>query len=110
MKKKWKKILDVKGLTMIFFLLKGSQFPSFTVHYTTDIHIRCVPNIEVTVNTCTCTKIVYNNNNKELDKYSAGGQGFMAIVNKPRPQACACCALWIWSLNGLNPIVMQSLE
>ena len=52
-------------------------------------------------------KNVYNNNNKKLDKYSAGSQGFVAIVNKPRPQACACCAPWVWSLNGLNPIVMQ---
>ena len=34
----------------------------------------------------------------------------MAIVNKPRPRAYECSALWVWSLNGLNPMVMQSLE
>ena len=51
-----------------------------------------VNNIEVTVNTCTCTDVftiittkdqsggIYNN-------YSTGGQGFMAVVNKPRPRA-----------------------
>ena len=51
-----------------------------------------VNNIEVTVNTCTCTDVftiittkdqsggIYNN-------YSPGGQGFMAVVNKPRPRA-----------------------
>ena len=51
-----------------------------------------VNNIEVTVNTCTCTDVftiiptkdqsggIYNN-------YSTGGQGFMAVVNKPHPQA-----------------------
>ena len=48
-----------------------------------------VNNIEVTVSTCTCTDVftiidqsggIYNSN-------STGGQGFMAVVNKPRPQA-----------------------
>ena len=51
-----------------------------------------VNNIEVTVNTCTCTDVftiittkdqsggIYNN-------YSTGGQGFMAVVNKPGPWA-----------------------
>ena len=51
-----------------------------------------VNKIEVTVNTCTCTDVftiittkgqsggIYNN-------YSTGGQGFMAVVNKPRPRA-----------------------
>ena len=51
-----------------------------------------VNNIEVTINTCTCKDVftvittkdqsggIYNN-------YSTGGQGFMALVNKPRPQA-----------------------
>ena len=51
-----------------------------------------VNNIQVTINTCTCTDVftvittkdqsggIYNN-------YSTGGQGFMALVNKPCPQA-----------------------
>ena len=51
-----------------------------------------VNNIEVTVNTCTCTDVftiittkdqsdgIYNN-------YSTGDQGFMVVVNKPRPRA-----------------------
>ena len=51
-----------------------------------------VNNVEVAVNTCTCTDVftiittkdqsggIYNN-------YSTGGQGFMAVVNKPPPQA-----------------------
>ena len=51
-----------------------------------------VNNVEVTLNTCTCTDVftiittkdpsggIYNN-------YSTGGQRFMAVVNKPRPQA-----------------------
>ena len=51
-----------------------------------------VNNIEVTINTCTCKDVftvittkdqsggIYNN-------YSTGGQGFMALVNKPHPQA-----------------------
>ena len=51
-----------------------------------------VNNIEVTVNTCTCKYVftivttkdqsggIYNN-------YSIGGQGFMALVNKPPPRA-----------------------
>ena len=51
-----------------------------------------VNNIEVTINTCTCKDVftvittkdqsggIYNN-------YSTGGQGFMALVNKPCPQA-----------------------
>ena len=51
-----------------------------------------VNNTEVTVNTCRCTDVftvitmkdqsggIYNN-------YSTGGQGFMAVVNKPRLRA-----------------------
>ena len=55
-------------------------------------HFAAINNIEVTINTCTCKDVftvittkdqsggIYNN-------YSTGGQGFMALVNKPCPQA-----------------------
>ena len=59
--------------------------------YSTDCTVT-VNNIEVAVNTCTCTDVftiittkdqsggIYNN-------YSTGGQGFMAVVNKPHSWA-----------------------
>ena len=51
-----------------------------------------VNNVEVTVNTCTCTDVLTVITTKDqsggiYNSYSAGGQGFMAIVNKLCPQA-----------------------
>ena len=64
-----------------------------------------VNNIEVTVNTCTCTDVftiittkdqsggIYNN-------YSTGGQGFMAVVNQPHPLGCYWDFLVNWVMSG----------
>ena len=46
-----------------------------------------VNNIEVTVNTCTCTDVFTIITTKDksgvmYNNYSTGGQGFMAVVNK----------------------------
>ena len=49
-----------------------------------------VNNIEVTVNTCTCTDaftVITTKDQSGGNSYSTCGQGFVAVVNKPRPQA-----------------------
>ena len=50
-----------------------------------------VNNIEVTVNTCTCTDVftiitTKDQSGRIYNNYSTGGQGFMVVVNKSRPQ------------------------
>ena len=51
-----------------------------------------VNNIEVTGNICTCTDVFTIITTKDqsggiYNSYSTGGQGFMAVVNKPPPRA-----------------------
>ena len=51
----------------------------------------CVNNVEVTVNTCTCTDLFTVITTKDqsggiYNSYSTGDQEFMAVVNKPRPR------------------------
>ena len=48
--------------------------------------------VTVTVNTCTCTDVFTIITTKDqsggiYNSYSTGGQGFMAVVNKPPPWA-----------------------
>ena len=48
----------------------------------------CVNNIEVTLNTCMFTVIMIKGQSGGIyNSYSTSGQEFMAIVNKPSPQA-----------------------
>ena len=54
--------------------------------------LHTVNNVEVTVNTCTCTNTFTVITTKDqsggiYNSYSTGGQGFTAVVNKPRPRA-----------------------
>ena len=63
-----------------------------TIPYSADfIHRQlCVNNDEVTVNTCTCTDVFTVLTKKDQSGgicNSTGGRGFMAVVNKPHPQA-----------------------
>ena len=65
----------------------GSYFP-LHVKYTT---LSTVFIVEVTVNTCTCSDVFTVITTKDqsggiYNSCSTGGQGFMAVVNKPRPQ------------------------
>ena len=50
-----------------------------------------VNNVEVTVNTFTCTDVFIIKDQSGgiymYNGYSTGGQGFMAVVNNPRSQA-----------------------
>ena len=50
-----------------------------------------VNNVEVTVNTCTCTdvftKITKDQSGGIYNSYSTGSQGFMAVVITPCPRA-----------------------
>ena len=48
--------------------------------------LHTVNNVEVTVNTCTCTDVI-TTKDQSGGIYSTGGQGFMAVVSKPRPRA-----------------------
>ena len=51
----------------------------------------CVNNVEVTVNVFTCTDVYTVITTKDQSGgyviVTSGGQGFMAVVNKPHPQA-----------------------
>ena len=54
--------------------------------------LHAVNNVEVTVNTCTCTGVFTLITTKDqsggiYNSYSTGGQGFMAVINKPRTSA-----------------------
>ena len=54
--------------------------------------LHTVNNVEVTVNTCTCTDVftvitTKDQSGRIYNSYSTGGLGFMAVVNKPCPQA-----------------------
>ena len=71
---------------LVYSLLHCQTIVQILHHFTVTVN-----NIQVTVNTCTCTDVftvttkdqsggIYNN-------CSPGGQGFMAVVNKPRPLA-----------------------
>ena len=59
------------------------------LHFYTEL---CVKNVEVTVNTCTCTDVFTIITTKDqsggiYNSDSTGGQGFMVVVNKPCPWA-----------------------
>ena len=86
---------------MIIPLPEGYEFPlhvllvySLLYCHTVYIHLHTVNNIEVTINTCTCTDVLTVITTKDqsggiymYNNYGTGGQGFMDVLNKPRPQA-----------------------
>ena len=96
------------SLTVIFFLTEGYKesnslyiYFQFTVHYTAILQYTfytqlCVNNIEVTVNTCTCTDVftvitIKDQSGGVYNSYSTGCQRFMAVVNEcPRTQSVHC--------------------
>ena len=65
----------------------------FSLQSTTIVQILytvvCKNNIEVAVNTCTCTDVITTKDQSGgiYNSYSTGGQRFKATVNKPHRQA-----------------------
>ena len=75
------------SLSMYYSLLHCQTILQISHHFTVTVN-----NIEVTVNTCTCTDVFTIITTRDqsggiYNSYSTGGQGFMAVVNKPCPQA-----------------------
>ena len=73
---------------MVFSFPEG--FETWLITYIFSLHCRtfylqlCINNIEVTVNTCTCTELftiitTKNQSGGVYNSYSTGGQGFMAV-------------------------------
>ena len=80
------------------------SLPSTTLSENSTDFAVTVNNIEVTVNTCTCQDVITIITTRDqsggiYNDYSTDGQGFMALVNKPRPRATPRHLCYDYNLN-----------